>query len=504
VSARRTAVQMKKSEETLLGRLLREEDPDTFAAIVREYAPMVYGASHRVLGDDPMAADVVQETFYELSKSADRITESLGSWLHKVATRRAIDRVRENQSRRKREAAYAAQAIIEEEPWAEVEPLVDEALEELSPRWRELLVMHYLDGKSMTQIALLKGLSQPTVSRRITEGLHELRKKLRDRGVIISAVVLGTLLSETAQAVPERLLHSLHKLVLTKAAAGAQPPLAGAFSGIASGLKVALAITALAAVSALSWFAFHDGARLKSGDTSRTALAADLPETAPSTRALPETNKPTEVRPDRVPDGDLGQVILPGTTNSNGQPLLLPPPGPRQPLSPAFRAFAGGQASSHFTAWANSGVSGQVPRQPLSPAFRAFGGGPPPGHSTAWANSRVFGQVPPQRLNLAFRASGVGQASSHFTAWANSGVSGQVPPQPLSPALRTLRGGQVSNYPTVWTNSRASGQTRFGAGAVAGGAGFINFREVNTGGAQASGYGLSQTWSFTNAIRSTP
>src|SRR5512135_1432898 len=80
----------------------RGPEADAFAAIVRLYGGMVYGTGLRITGDVHYAADVTQETFFQLLQNAGRITGSLGGWLHQVATRRAIDLVRRDHSRRRR------------------------------------------------------------------------------------------------------------------------------------------------------------------------------------------------------------------------------------------------------------------------------------------------------------------------------------------------------------------------------------------------------------------
>ena len=64
----------------------------------------------------------------------------MGGWLHRVATRRAVDLVRRDSARRQRERAFAADAVWETDVWAEVSPLVDEAMNEIEPDQRELLL----------------------------------------------------------------------------------------------------------------------------------------------------------------------------------------------------------------------------------------------------------------------------------------------------------------------------------------------------------------------------
>src|SRR5512135_2934919 len=90
------------SHTVQLRRYARGPEADAFAAIVRLYGGMVYGTGLRITGDVHYAADVTQETFFHLLQNAGRITGSLGGWLHRVATRRAIDLVRRDHSRRRR------------------------------------------------------------------------------------------------------------------------------------------------------------------------------------------------------------------------------------------------------------------------------------------------------------------------------------------------------------------------------------------------------------------
>jgi hypothetical protein len=76
---------LEESDQRLIRRFARHRDNSAFSIIMCRYADMVYTTSRRILGDEAQAADVSQETFFELAKKADGITGSLGSWLHKVA-----------------------------------------------------------------------------------------------------------------------------------------------------------------------------------------------------------------------------------------------------------------------------------------------------------------------------------------------------------------------------------------------------------------------------------
>src|SRR5512140_705427 len=98
---------MDTTDQLLVRRLAGQGDQEAFCTLLSRYADMVYSTCMRILRDEAQAADVTQETFFQLFKGANRITGSPGGWLHEVATRRAIDLVRQNISRRKREDSYA-------------------------------------------------------------------------------------------------------------------------------------------------------------------------------------------------------------------------------------------------------------------------------------------------------------------------------------------------------------------------------------------------------------
>ncbi len=94
---------MTESEASLLRRFTQRGDADAFAQLTRLYSGMVYGTCLRITGNQEAAADAAQDTFFEFLKNARRVTGSLGGWLHQVATRRAVDRIRRESSRRQRE-----------------------------------------------------------------------------------------------------------------------------------------------------------------------------------------------------------------------------------------------------------------------------------------------------------------------------------------------------------------------------------------------------------------
>ncbi|HBJ86773.1 MAG TPA: hypothetical protein DDZ88_23535 [Verrucomicrobiales bacterium] len=252
----------------LLSRYHRHGDAAAFCALVRDHAGMVFATANRVTGDAALAEDVAQETFLELARSGHGAVRSVGAWLHRVAWRKACNAIR-GESRRRRHELAAADVLHDSSDgtWDELEPLIDQALNELPARFREPLVGHYLEGRTQQELASAMGVNQSTVSRLLDAALRELRSHLRGKGAVCGAGLATLLQAHAAQAAPASLMTSLGKLALS----GAGTSLAATSTLIAmtATTKALLAIAAVAAISVP--IALH-----RSPDSPPTAKAAQV------------------------------------------------------------------------------------------------------------------------------------------------------------------------------------------------------------------------------------
>lgn len=250
----------------LLRRYIDADDADAFAGLVRRHTSLVFYTCLRVLGDRERAEDAAQETFHRLMRHPEKVNHSLSAWLHRVATRCSIDILRSDTARRKRELAY--QQRIERrrqpaEPWASVSGQIDEALARLNPVQRDLLVEHFLNGKTQAEIARAAGVSKATMSRRTEAALSALRKHMGSATAGGLAAVLSGLQTQAAAGVPATLSTELGKMALVSGA-GVAPAgigvqigsmtfklitvvMVGAVTGVAVLGLLFIAITALSA-----------------------------------------------------------------------------------------------------------------------------------------------------------------------------------------------------------------------------------------------------------------
>jgi RNA polymerase sigma-70 factor (ECF subfamily) len=147
----------------------------------------VHGIVLSVLRDPAQAEEVTQEVFVELWRLAPRYDENRGSvktWAATVARRRAIDRVRSEQSARDRLDREAYKRVAEVDSVVEaVESTLDQArvrraLANLSAAQREAVELAYFGGHTYREVAVLLEVAEGTVKSRIRDGMIHLRDEL--------------------------------------------------------------------------------------------------------------------------------------------------------------------------------------------------------------------------------------------------------------------------------------------------------------------------------------
>ena len=164
---------------------VRLGDESAFAEFYDEVGGVVYGTVLRVIRNPAQAEEVTQEVFVELWRTAARFDPTRGSvrtWAATMAHRRAVDRVRSEQSARNREVVDATRTVVSEHDHVveEVATNLDrervaQALESLTDPQREAVTMAYYGGLTYREVAIRLDLPEGTVKTRIRDGLIKLR-----------------------------------------------------------------------------------------------------------------------------------------------------------------------------------------------------------------------------------------------------------------------------------------------------------------------------------------
>jgi RNA polymerase sigma factor (sigma-70 family) len=179
------------SDEALVALAARSEQT-ALAELYDRYGRPAYGLALRIVRDETLAEDAVQDAFMALWRTAPRFVPEKGkasTWILTLVHRRAVDVVRREERRRADsldaapEPAFARQegGGADEEAWLRLQrERVQGALRQLPDQQREALELAYYGG--FTQSELAERLGQPlgTIKSRMFMGLARLRELLGD------------------------------------------------------------------------------------------------------------------------------------------------------------------------------------------------------------------------------------------------------------------------------------------------------------------------------------
>jgi RNA polymerase sigma-70 factor, ECF subfamily len=161
-------------------------EPAAVRRLLDEAGPIVYGyVFARVGGNDEVAADIVQDTFVEAMRGADgfRGDAAASTWLCAIASRRLARHY--EAERRQTEARRGLQAVPAVDDSGEMDAVADRdavvrALGRLAPDHRHVLVLKYLDGKPVADIADELGRTRVQIQSLLQRARDALRVALQE------------------------------------------------------------------------------------------------------------------------------------------------------------------------------------------------------------------------------------------------------------------------------------------------------------------------------------
>jgi RNA polymerase sigma factor (sigma-70 family) len=178
------------SDEALVA-LVARGDEGALGELYDRIGRIAYGLALRVLRDERLAEDAVQEGFLAVWRNAAAFRAERGkasSWVLTLVHRRAVDTVRREERRRaeplSEEAAGTMRdpvASTEEAAWLRFErERVQDALRKLPDLQREAIELAYYGGFSQSELAERLGVPLGTIKSRMFAGLARLRELLDD------------------------------------------------------------------------------------------------------------------------------------------------------------------------------------------------------------------------------------------------------------------------------------------------------------------------------------
>ncbi|HSO54461.1 MAG TPA: sigma-70 family RNA polymerase sigma factor [Actinomycetes bacterium] len=175
--------------------LVAQKDADALEALYGRYGRAAFSLARRILTEETLAQDVVQEVFLSLWRDARRFDAGRGTvatYLLSMTHHRAVDVVRREENlRRWRTSDEGLELEADPDPKARVEEQVEaterraevrEALKDLPEAQREALLLAYFGGYTQREVATLVGVPLGTVKTRMAAGMRKMKAALSDAG----------------------------------------------------------------------------------------------------------------------------------------------------------------------------------------------------------------------------------------------------------------------------------------------------------------------------------
>jgi RNA polymerase sigma-70 factor (ECF subfamily) len=180
-------------EEKLIKKI-KKGDRDAFAELVELYKDKIYQVAYRLVGNAQEAEDVAQETFLRVYANLGHYDPAykFSTWVYRIATNLSIDLLR------KRKLVYSIDKeapgtdgidwhdrLADQQPnpeeqtiTGELQVQVQQAIDSLSPKYRAIMILRYIEDLSLQEISEVVKLPISTIKTRIHRGRESLKKKL--------------------------------------------------------------------------------------------------------------------------------------------------------------------------------------------------------------------------------------------------------------------------------------------------------------------------------------
>jgi RNA polymerase sigma factor (sigma-70 family) len=202
---------------TLLDHFVKSKRSEpAFAALVQRLSGLVYSSALRRTDSPQLAEEIMQNVFAIMARKADKLRHhpSLTAWIFETT------RLEAEKRRQRKHAALASEANAhhpvssyntdDEAAWKDAVPLLDEVLDRLPQKDRQVILQRFYEDKKISEIAKKTSKSEAACKMRIQRALKKISTFLTSRGVALSATAIASALSaELARSAPAQAIAAI-------------------------------------------------------------------------------------------------------------------------------------------------------------------------------------------------------------------------------------------------------------------------------------------------------
>lgn len=171
------------TEESLI-KELKARNTRALSTLYEKYSPALYGVVCRLVNDDHLAEDILQEAFVKIWNNAEGYDPSKGrlfTWMLNICRNAAIDKMRGKGFKAGKKTA-SDETILYDNPanaYDDVKPEtigIREIVEKLKPEWKQIIDLVYFNGYTHQEVSEELNLPLGTVKTRLRSAILFLRE----------------------------------------------------------------------------------------------------------------------------------------------------------------------------------------------------------------------------------------------------------------------------------------------------------------------------------------
>lgn len=174
---------MERLTEIQIVQAARRGDAEAFGTLYQRYYATMVWLAYSILLDRNLAEDAAQQAFVKAcEKLADlKRADRFAAWLTQICRNEAIQLIRSRQ-RSKPQRPCETACVDESNTDGPDLGMVKEAIDQLAPMYREIVVLHYYNQMDYRQIATTLGVAGHTVRGRLFRARRQIERTLRRNG----------------------------------------------------------------------------------------------------------------------------------------------------------------------------------------------------------------------------------------------------------------------------------------------------------------------------------
>jgi RNA polymerase sigma-70 factor (ECF subfamily) len=158
----------------------KEGCTSAFEFLIERFKNRIFTVCYRIIGNIEDAKDISQDTFIEIYMKLKTLqdTRKFSIWIYKIAVNKSLNFLRE---KRRILIFSIANSFVAEEKSKDItkRDTINFLLSKLTPDYRTVLVLFYIEGKTIKEIASILDVTESAVKMRLTRAREKLKKSKR-------------------------------------------------------------------------------------------------------------------------------------------------------------------------------------------------------------------------------------------------------------------------------------------------------------------------------------